>query len=73
MQRCFRCDTPLSSDEIAIYRKLVSREALSALCLDCLAKDLGWERKALEALIDYFHRTGICCLFEPYEAKSDNL
>ena len=63
---CMRCGVFLTGDEIALYRKLVSRSAEAFLCLDCQAAEYGIEREKLEQLIDYFHRTGICALFAKY-------
>ena len=33
------------------------------LCLDCLAADIPTTREKLEALIQWFYRTGVCTLF----------
>lgn len=60
---CKCCNSSLSGDEIALYKKLVYREASQYLCLDCLASNLDTTRDALEQLITYFHQTGICTLF----------
>lgn len=60
---CMNCGTPLSGDEIALYKKLVFREASQFLCLDCLAANLDTTRDKLEQIIIYFHTTGICSLF----------
>lgn len=60
---CMRCGENLTGDEIALYRKMVSRAATEYLCLNCLAADLSTTREKLEGLIAYFHRTGICGLF----------
>lgn len=65
---CARCGTALSGDEIALYRKLVSRGATAYLCLDCLAQDCATTREKLQGLIDYYHRTGICSLFVQWES-----
>jgi hypothetical protein len=65
--RCMRCGSSLTGDEIALYRKLVCREAEQYLCLDCMALGLSEPREKLEELIQYFHRTGICALFVKYE------
>jgi hypothetical protein len=67
--RCMRCDSPLTGDEIALYKKLVFREAEQYLCLDCMASGLSEPREKLEKLIQYFHRTGICTLFAKYETE----
>ncbi|MBQ6987110.1 MAG: hypothetical protein IJR48_02660 [Oscillibacter sp.] len=64
---CTRCGAGLGGDEIALYRKMVSREAQEFLCLDCQASDCGATREKLQRLIDYFHRTGICTLFAKYD------
>ena len=60
---CMQCGRQLAGDEIALYRKLVWREATSYKCLDCLADDLSVTRQRLESLIDYYRRSGTCCLF----------
>lgn len=65
---CTHCGASLTGDEIALYKKLVFREASRFLCLDCLAANLDTTRSSLEQLIVYFHTTGICSLF----AKWDN-
>ena len=62
-QLCMKCGKGLTGDEIAIYRKLVLREAREYLCLDCLAERLGVSREWLQSRIDFFHRTGLCSLF----------
>ena len=41
---CRKCGAHLTSDEKAIYMKLVSRTASSFLCMDCLAVALLCER-----------------------------
>lgn len=64
---CKRCGAKLTGDEIALYRRMVDRDAETFLCLDCQAVDYGATRDKLERLIDYFHRTGICSLFAKYE------
>ena len=48
---CRKCGAHLTSDEKAIYMKLVSRTASSFLCMDCLAEALHCERKAIEERI----------------------
>lgn len=60
---CKKCGKTLMGDEIALYRKLVQRDAKEYLCLDCLSEELCTSREKLERLIAYYHRTGICCLF----------
>ena len=64
---CMRCGAGLCGDEIALYKKLVFRGADEFLCLDCLAAYCSTTREKLEALIAYYHRTGICSLFVKWE------
>lgn len=60
---CMTCDARLTSDEKAIYMKLVNRTASEFLCLDCLSKKLGCERASLEKRIRYYRESGNCVLF----------
>lgn len=68
---CMCCCAALSDDEIALFRKLVFREAKEYLCIDCLAGDFKVPRKKLEDMIAFYHRTGICCLFPKYEGNTE--
>lgn len=61
--RCFKCGNVLKSDEIALYRKLIWREAPQYLCLNCLAGDLSSTPERLQDLIDYYRYKQRCCLF----------
>ena len=65
--RCVRCGAGLAGDEIALYKKMISRRAEEFLCLDCLAEYCSTTREKLEQLIAFYHRTGICTLFVKYE------
>lgn len=60
---CMKCGAALESDDIAIYRKLVSRGADAFWCIDCLADHFGCTRAAIEQLIDYYRQSGECTLF----------
>lgn len=60
---CKKCGAPLLADDIAIYRKLVFRNAEEFYCIDCLAAELGSNRAAIEKLIAYYRETGKCTLF----------
>ena len=64
---CIRCEETLTADDIALFRKLICREAEEYMCIGCLAKDLDFPRKKLDDLVDFFHRTGVCCLFPKYD------
>ena len=61
--KCMRCGKNLKSDEIALYRKLIWREATEYLCIECLAGDLSSTPERLGELIDYFRTKQKCCLF----------
>ena len=61
--KCMRCGKTLKSDEIALYRKLIWREASEYLCIECLAGDLSSTPERLNQLIDYFRTKQKCCLF----------
>jgi biotin operon repressor len=60
---CKECEAILTTDEIAIYLKLVARNAKEFLCMDCLSVQLKCERKAIEDRIRYFRESGNCALF----------
>lgn len=62
-QICKECNSRLSSDEKAIYMKLIDRTATEFLCLDCLGEKLGCGRAALEERIRYYRESGNCILF----------
>lgn len=62
-QICKECNSRLSSDEKAIYMKLIDRTATEFLCLDCLGEKLGCGRAALEERIRYYRESGNCVLF----------
>lgn len=60
---CIQCGVHLTSDEKAIYMKMVSRCASEFLCLDCLSEKLDCSREALEERIRYYRESGNCVLF----------
>ena len=59
---CKQCQKPLSRDEVAIYRRLIHREAEEFLCRECLARFLGVPEEVIDARIAYFKKIG-CTLF----------
>lgn len=63
MSGCKACGASLSTDEKAIYMKLVSRSAKEFLCIDCFADKLGCERAAIERKIEWLRESGNCVLF----------
>lgn len=60
---CRKCGSKLFGDEIAIYMKLISRNATDYLCLNCLSERLGCQREDLEKRIRYYRESGECTLF----------
>lgn len=64
---CDKCGAQLSSDEIALFRKLFNRNAKKYWCLDCQAGYCGTSREGLQRVIDNYHRSGICSLFAKYD------
>ena len=60
---CFKCCRMLTADEIAIYKRLVSRAAEKFQCKTCLAKDMKVEESDIDRKIDFFRRHG-CTLFQ---------
>ena len=45
---CKKCGAPLGGDDIAIYRKLVTRNADEFFCIDCLAEYYNTTREVIE-------------------------
>ncbi|MCH5251502.1 MAG: hypothetical protein J1F22_00890 [Lachnospiraceae bacterium] len=60
---CKYCGTRLTTDEKAIYMKLVCWTATEFLCLDCLGEKLECGREILEERIQYYRDSGNCVLF----------
>jgi len=60
---CAQCGANLFTDDIAIYLKLVSRNAQEFLCIDCLGAHLKCGRKPIEERIEYYKKSGHCVLF----------
>ncbi len=59
---CKDCGKQLNKDEVALYRKLVDRDAKEYLCIDCLSAVFGCSVEDLEIKIDEFKEQG-CTLF----------
>lgn len=60
---CKACGAALAADDKAIYMKLISRNATSFLCIDCLGAQLGCGRGPIEERIRYYRESGNCTLF----------
>ena len=65
---CRDCRRALTSDEIAVYRKLVRRDADTFLCKTCLAAYFSVPEKTIDRKIEQFRRQG-CLLFAPAKAE----
>ena len=72
MAVCKQCGKVLISDEIAIYRKLVSRNATEFLCRKDLSVYFGVTEEKIQEKIEQFRRQG-CMLFstEPQHSQED--
>ncbi len=62
MANCMECEKRLSMDEIAIYRRLIYRDAEEYLCKGCLAKKMRVTEAQIEEKIAHFKKIG-CTLF----------
>ena len=62
MTTCMNCNRPLTADEVAVHRKLVSREATRFMCKTCLAAYFGVPEEKIDQKIIQFKRQG-CLLF----------
>ena len=62
MSRCRECGRELTSDEIAVTKKLINRGAREFYCVSCLAKYFEVTEAVIEERIEYFKKTG-CTLF----------
>ena len=60
---CKSCNAELLADDIAIYRKLIHRNADEFLCIDCLAEHFQCTRPDIERLIQFYRDGGQCTLF----------
>ena len=61
-ERCARCGAPLSQDEIAVTKKLISRGATEFYCVACLAEWFEVTPDEIRRRIETFRRMG-CTLF----------
>lgn len=60
--KCDKCGKELTKDEIALTKKLISRNAVEFLCINCLAQYIGTAAEELEDKIEQFKEEG-CGLF----------
>ncbi len=59
---CEVCGSLLSKDEIALNKKLISKDTKQFMCLECLANFLDTSVDVLKEKIDEFKEEG-CTLF----------
>ncbi len=62
MTNCKQCGRPLTADEVAVHRKLISREAAQYMCKTCLAAYFDVSEEKIDQKIAQFKRQG-CLLF----------
>lgn len=60
---CIKCGAALSSDEIALHKKLYNRAAESFMCIRCSSAYLEVTQEMLTAKIEEFKKMG-CTLFD---------
>lgn len=66
--KCKFCGRETTSDEAALYKKLVYRGATDAACIACLAKKFSCSEELLRRKIETFRRMG-CVLFAREDDK----
>ena len=59
---CMQCEKRLTSDEVAIYRRLIYRDAEEYLCKAWLAETMKTTETEIERKIEHFKSIG-CTLF----------
>ncbi len=67
---CCKCGKSVSSDEIAITKKLINRGTTAYFCISCLAAHFEVEEGVIEERIAYFRAMG-CTLFAAPGETSD--
>ena len=60
---CVLCGRKLTSDEIAITRKLINRAAEEFCCITCLAAKFSVSEEDIRRLIEIFRQAGCSLLF----------
>lgn len=68
MSQCRQCGAELSSDEIAVYKRMVNRGATDFLCICCFAAYFGVSEALVREKIEHFRAEG-CTLFDPNPQK----
>ncbi len=60
--KCTKCGTDISSDDIGATKKLINRGATEFLCIPCLAEKFGVATEKIHEKIEYWRESG-CLLF----------
>lgn len=68
-QICIKCSVSLTETDIAFYKKLVNRGAVSFMCKKCTSNHFGITLERADELIEHFRRTG-CALFPPLQTEN---
>ena len=63
MNNCKNCNKLLTTNDIGLYKRLVSMVDDGYLCKECLAERFNCEIKVLDDKIEQYKRMG-CTLFE---------
>lgn len=61
---CRKCRKPLTSDEIAVTKKLINRGTTVYYCIECLAQAFDVSPENIQKKIEYYKSIG-CTLFLP--------
>ena len=61
-ETCIDCGSPLTKDETALNKKLISLDLTEFRCLNCLSVSFGCEVEDLQIKIEEFKEQG-CTLF----------
>lgn len=64
MEKCYKCGTELSADEVGLNYKVINRGVEKFLCLGCLSQVFKTTQENLKELIEHFREAG-CTMFPP--------
>lgn len=60
---CINCGAVLTSDEIAVNRKLINRGTEKCMCIACLSRFFSVDERLVREKIEFFKKEG-CTLFQ---------
>lgn len=61
---CAKCNKELSSDEIALHKRLIGIENTEFLCIECIAEYFDCDIDILKKKIQHFKNMGCTLFFE---------